>query len=723
MAKNDVPKFEETTPVFEETTPVGEDSASAAPSTGTAVARGLGTGVTFGAQPVLAGAGAAALQAISPLTGVDMGPKQGANLPALLAAYKEMQKQEMQKNQAAQAAHPVAFGAAQVAGSIPTSVAAGAAGLGAGAQGALMGEGTYLGETDKPTLGGATGSAITGALLGKGAEAYTPALVKGGAKLGGAVVGGLKKAAGALGDAASAVAEKVAPTSMKEGFQAAQEGVNMPAFQSSGYQTSPSGIAVASQASKSANNLLTRMISARNSLGQDVGNSIQNAAAEGRTINLNDTLQGYKDEIARNLDAGEITQDEADRLNKAVDFQLYQEAPQEAEQLGTVKQVQKFAPDEDSGEMAPVSMKRTVSLKGASPEDLENVQNTEDVVPEDSEQAEQKGAVSDISGANPDDVVQRQVSSQAKIMQPATEGVTRDEVPVDQAYQSMLRFRKLSDDLWDKEGSSSAAKLLASEIRDKIKSALSDKVPEFAQASQRFDLYNKFLPETIMAKGESPELAEVRFGDTPKAQLKLKQATEDLLTNLNKPDLASKNAKQTFGQLDHSLDLLSTYDSEMQRLAEMQNKPYESIFSKLGLNKDEIMNYLQKQSQRANVSDTYMGGGNIDLSAKKTASLTALAGKTGAVAGNYAGRLYSASNEALTKIANRLSTDPALKNLGDSLNKAISKGDIVTRNAAIFAIEQNPKARSILDPNLKEDIKTNNTTTGTAPSGSTKYSF
>src|ERR1700687_912595 len=93
--------------------------------------RGAGKGVTFGAQPVLAGAGAFGMQAI---TG-NQGPKEGRDLEALMASYKEMRDSEINKNEAAKKAHPLIYGASELAGTIPTTVATGALGKVAGATG------------------------------------------------------------------------------------------------------------------------------------------------------------------------------------------------------------------------------------------------------------------------------------------------------------------------------------------------------------------------------------------------------------------------------------------------------------------------------------------------------------------------------------------------------------------------------------------------------------
>ncbi len=770
------------------------------PSLMNAVERGAGSGVTFGSQPVLAGLGAAGMQALSPLTGVDMGPKSGANMEALMAAYKEMQKDQMQKNQAAQAAHPTAYGASQIAGSIPTAIAGGAAGVGAGAQGAAMGLGTYAGNTTDPTLRGAAGSAITGALLGKGAEAALPGAIGAVKGVGKAVaapfVAGAKKVASALGS-------DVAPEVMQDAYQRGTEGQQLPLFPSNKFNNSPQGRAIANETKNSALAFTNRMKGVEQSLGADIGQSIQDAAAEGRTVNVDKELQEFKQQIDDGVEANRIKPEEAEQLHGAIDSLLFKEAPQEAEQMGSVKQVQKFAPDEASGEMRPVGMKRTVSLKGAKPEDLQNVQDIEDLIPgkqapkaipsdkynynidpedfnqdiykglgedeelpsvlgkapvppqadpyemdpvewkktmqknwgwpdEAFEQAEQKGGISDISGANPEDIQGRQISSQAKIMQPATEGVTRGELPVQRLYAAKQDFQDLGTSLFNTEGTMPASRQMVKSIQQMINDKLGEAVPDFAQKLQLYNKFLEYLPETIASKGNSAQLSGVRLSDMPNPELKVKESVENLISDLNKGGAASQQAQQTMSELDHSLDNLMAVDNSAKAASEIQNKPYQSIFSRLGLNKDQIMQHLEGQAKKANTVNTWMGNKSVDLSAPTsiTDTIKQATGKTGVAAANLAGRfvgnqLYSAGDETLKGVATMLATNPETKNLGQALMNAISKGDTVARNAAIFSAMQNPKARSLIDPSLKEDIdkKNQNSPIGTAPSGQSKYSF
>lgn len=179
-----VPKFEDTIPLFDETEEIPHLDRSVKRSTasdekyvpfGTSVARGLQTGITLGSQPVLAGLGAAGLQAISPVSGVDIGSKSGAGLEALYSAYKEMKEAEAKKNLEAQKSHPYAYGGAQFIGGVPSAVAGGAA-LGtagmvnpvsqAATIGGTTGLGTYLGEEQKPTVTDALATTALGAGMG-----------------------------------------------------------------------------------------------------------------------------------------------------------------------------------------------------------------------------------------------------------------------------------------------------------------------------------------------------------------------------------------------------------------------------------------------------------------------------------------------------------------------------------------------------------------------------
>lgn len=700
--KQDVPKFEDTEPVFDETEAVDEvpsfEDTQPLAAQGPEVSktesalRGAGKGVTFGAQPVLAGVGAAASQ----LATGDFGPKEGRDLEALYAAYKQMKESQIDKNLAAKQAHPGIFGVSEFAGAIPTSVAGGAAGLtglgGAMAQGAAAGLGTYVGEEKDPTLGGAALHTGVGASAGGFLHEALPLAVQG-VKSG---IGMAGKAFGKVGD----VAGKIVPQNVKEGFKAGTEGVNM-----LGKEAQQS--VIPSEASRSADSLSGRVINARNTLGQEIGDTISDAAQKGKTVNLNEELKGAMKQIDEHLQNGNITEEEANRLKKSIGFQLFEEAPKEAEAMGSIQQIQRFTPNK-SGEMQPYDMKKTIKLKGASPEELQSAEDVESLIPGDFQEGEQVGQLSDILGKE-GKVQTRSTSDTSKIMSPATEGVTRGEVPVDQAYQAMKRFEKLASTFHGTEGASQDAKQMASSIKNIIKGKLSGAMPEFAQKNQTFDLYNQYLPETLMAKGESPKLAGIRYGGETNPELKLKQATENLITNLNKPGVGSKDAKQTFDRLKDSLETLETLDNSMKAEAEIKNVPYKSIFERLGLNKDEVLGYIQKKSQRAHAYDTFMGGNTVSLHVPRTMTgmATEMAGKAGVATGNIGGQIYNASKEVLGGVASKLKGNSQVKHLGQALEDSLNSEDVVKRNAAIFAIMQNPKAKNIIDPNLKSDIEEN----------------
>ena len=59
-------------------------------------------------------------------------------------------------------------------------------------------------------------------------------------------------------------------------------------------------------------------------------------------------------------------------------------------------------------------------------------------------------------------------------------------------------------------------------------------------------------------------------------------------------------------------------------------------------------------------------------------------------------RLYRASNDELKNVSTKLVQSPDLTNLGVALQKAINKEDNSAKNAVLFSIMQNPKARELL---------------------------
>lgn len=557
-------------------------ASSQEPSVSEAAARGLGKGVTFGAQPVLAGAGSAALQA---LTG-DFGPKKGRDLESLMAAYQEMKNSEIAKNKAAAEAHPIVSGAAEFAGSIPTALA-GTAALGTGLVanaviGGTAGAGSYLGSEEKPSGEGFATSVGTGGVIG----AALPPVI------------------GAAGKMAKSIGKAVVPKYVQEGFQAGREGVNL---------LSDKAIKkiVPEESFTAADKLTNKMLEARASLGKESTQVLEKAAAEGRTIDAEPAFQKLDKDFAELLAKDSSYADEASESGKLSTKLLSR-------------------------------MKQYENIDSLNPIEANNL---------------------------------------------------RDEI-----YQASRNVKSKDPYL---------AKL-GFEFADNISVMLKSQIPAYEEAAARYDQFSKLLPETILSKGEEAKLTNIKLKSLENPYLELKDATSDMLSGYARPGTSFDTSKRTLNRLEQSLSDLADYEKQRQSAAEIEGKDFQSVFDKMGMNRDEILDFIKKKSQRVAAYDLARGSSTtipLKVSRSLGGAATDLARGGGVYVGNVGGLIYNAPNEVLQAVSEKLSLRPEVKHLGEALSNAIKSNDLVKKNAAIFAIMQNPKAKFLIDPNLKEEEK------------------
>src|SRR5271165_1049579 len=581
-------------------------------------ARGAGQGITFGTQPILAGAGAAGMQAI---TG-NQGPKPGRNLEALMAAYKEMRNQEMAKNAAAQQANPKTFGAGEIAGGLPTAIATGGTSPGMGvaaAQGAAAGLGNYLGTQQNPTPGGAAVSTGVGAAGGAAMQKVLPV------------------AGNAVADLASGVGNtigKVIPQGVKEGFNAGLEGINV-------LSKKARQMILPEEAPKAADDLTKRMLKANDGLRTDIDGILTDATKGGQTINREEALQNAQEQLKSIVDDNssyaDPTTDSGKSANKLFGIiQQYKNPPVEAPPESTL-----------------------VDQFGRSP-------------------------ISDVE-------------------EPEVEGpsLRMDLTPIE--------MRDLASEVGEYAGVLSAngeSKLarIAYNFSSNIKNQLRQSVPDYADAADRLTQFQKYFPETIMSKGNSAEDSGVRLSNSASQYLDIKDPTQAMIQNLAKDGPGSDVAKRTFNKLDDSLNALNKSEAIRAQEAKDSGQPFVSVWDTMGLNKDEIMRHLESKAQRVAAYDSVKTGTlPVHTPTSIGQTLTNMANKTGVVIGNIGGLAYNAPKDVLYAAAQKLSSNPAVAHLGVGLKAAVASGDLTKQNAAIFAIMQNPAAKSIIDPNFKEE--------------------
>jgi hypothetical protein len=673
-------------------------SSQAGPSKMEALARGYGKGATFGLQAPLAGLGAAATQAV---TG-NQGPVQGRNLPALMAAYQQMKNEQIAKNAAAEKAHPVISGIGGVVGSLPTALATGGANpasLGSLAtQGGVAGAGNYVGSTENPTIAGTAGNAAMGAGIGAATSKVAPLIGKVAGKAGSAIAGAADDAAGAL--------SKYIPQSLKEGYQAGKEGINL-------MSKDAQQKVLPEESNKAADNLTKRILAAKQGLMSDLDTHLQSATDGGMVIDHENPpeMQHFSQED------GTIPSD--DQLN------------QDVEGLGSKNQYAGLGDDEEQGSslVGPdqANKEMTDQINGRMQNPFAKAMNgIEQIVKSDGSYADpttESGKFAQKlfnkitqfkeADAGAGETPSMLVDSKGNPLTTTAEAGPEEDFRM---QLTPLETRNLANEVGDyasvlgKNGESKLAKV-ANDFQQALRSRLRTEVPDYADAADRLTQFQKYLPETLMSGGQNAADSGVRLSNSASQYQDIKDPAQNMINKLSKSGPGSDTAKQTYNRLEESLDQLNTMENSRKAVAELNSVPFESVFNKMGMTKDEMLNYLRMKSQRSAAYDM-MKTGSLPLNTPKTftQAIADLAGKTGVAAANVIGRtsqniggiIYNAPKEVLYSMATKLQTNPATAHLAAGLQSAVSSGDIVKQNAALFAIMQNPTAKRIVDPDAKD---------------------
>lgn len=284
-------------------------------------------------------------------------------------------------------------------------------------------------------------------------------------------------------------------------------------------------------------------------------------------------------------------------------------------------------------------------------------------------------------------------------------------------------LRSLRDDMdnmyslleGDTNPTSRTTKNIIAKFRKGINTSLKDAIPAYKQSAERYEQYLDLFPETLLRKGQRSDISGVRLSELSNADEKLSNAATDLLEGASRPGVSTDEAKETYNALQSTLSKLD--QSETARAAEAQAKgvPFESVFDKMGLNKDQIINYVKNTSDKISSAQLARGGkpmGTLAPSVTGTIAKT-LAGTGEALTGfqyslankagigvnkvsNIGSAMYSMTPERLTGLAQKLKDAPHSTYLGQALENALVNKDNAAKNAAVFAILQNPNARLLI---------------------------
>lgn len=216
---------------------------------------------------------------------------------------------------------------------------------------------------------------------------------------------------------------------------------------------------------------------------------------------------------------------------------------------------------------------------------------------------------------------------------------------------------------------------------------------------QKFKDVRSLIPETILNKGDLTKYADVlvnKFGVGDQGLKKAETALNDIIENqiigkLTDPASSGDEARNTIRLLQ-------------ERIAEVQNK-----YPDLNLDFNKILENVKRASQdktiRAKILTKHGEKDSISGLTGKLLDWTgyggsAVLGKGTRVAEKgikgFNRYLTTASDVTLRPIASALQNTKGISYLGDALIGALDNKSVAAKNAAIFSIMQNPKARDII---------------------------
>lgn len=213
------------------------------------------------------------------------------------------------------------------------------------------------------------------------------------------------------------------------------------------------------------------------------------------------------------------------------------------------------------------------------------------------------------------------------------------------------------------------------------------KIPGYQDANKLFHDYRDSVAETLLNEGKDNPRYLSDMANWPEA---LKNKFQDMFQTLG---FAKESANPSVQSL-----------SEMKNNLTKFGEQYPGELERLGIDPDHLINTIKSQADASAVRIRQTGeGGGAGLMGKAVGMVTgapmnmaSMVGKATRGSAQIINRFNSASNPELEAAGQRLIQDPDLKYLGDSLVKSIHTNNEFLKNAAVFKILQNPRARAIL---------------------------
>lgn len=235
------------------------------------------------------------------------------------------------------------------------------------------------------------------------------------------------------------------------------------------------------------------------------------------------------------------------------------------------------------------------------------------------------------------------------------------------------------------------------ELKNKAKQQVGAAAPGVDAAKKTYENFNTNTAERFTNKSTGSSW----LGDSPDPEGKLGTGIEGFLNSAQNPGASSPQK-------------LSKLDDVVKHLESME-AAQPGFLAKIGIDPKTLNNEMTEASDHFAMSRAVLGA---DPKSDPTSSIWTMLG--GAATGrgqlihkaNLLGRieksvsespvadfsrqLYNWPSEKLTSVANTMKSTPGLERIGSALERGISEKNESLKNAALFTIMQNPKARLLI---------------------------
>jgi len=243
---------------------------------------------------------------------------------------------------------------------------------------------------------------------------------------------------------------------------------------------------------------------------------------------------------------------------------------------------------------------------------------------------------------------------------------------------------------------SGAAQKIGYDLAGSLDNALKTQVPEYATAAAKFKEFRAKVPETVINKATPDKYGKTYLGNLKNPELKLQEASEDMLSKAKLPGEAVNKERRTLFQLMENLKALEKSSPEA---VEAMGGSAEKIGKTLRSQSDELamlrhsQGYEPNEGTRGLLNRTMAGisgtGRGFTMTVANKAGLAAQSAPV-----KMGQKLFTVPNDALLAFAQKLKTVNA--HMGDGLERAINNKSDGAKKAILFKLMQDPNYRNLL---------------------------